>query len=152
MDYVVSVAHVDAKPIASVRERVPIGEVSARFRTALDRVWQYVREAGLATHHNVFVYHESGDGDPMVEFGVQVATAFDDSAAGDVVSSSTPSGRVARTLHVGPYDGLGVAHAAVRAWCAAEAHTIVGPAWEIYGDWNDDPAKLETEVLYRLAD
>jgi effector-binding domain-containing protein len=152
MDYVVSVAHVDAQPIASVRERVPIGEVPERFRPLLDRVWQYVREAGLATHHNVFVYHDSGDGDPVVEFGVQVGAAFDDSGAGGVVSSSTPAGRAARTMHVGPYDGLGAAHIAVRAWCTDRAHTIVGPAWEIYGDWEEDPAKLETEVLYRLAD
>jgi effector-binding domain-containing protein len=152
MDYVVSIAHVDAQPIACVRERVPIGEVPARFRAPLDQVWQFVREAGLTTNHNVFVYHDSGDGDPMVEFGVQVGAAFDDAGAGDVVSSSTPAGRVAHTKHVGPYDGLGAAHEAVRAWCADQQHTMVGPSWEIYGDWEEDPAKLETEVLYRLAD
>jgi effector-binding domain-containing protein len=151
MHYEVSVAHVDAQPIASVRERVPVGDVPTRFGAALDRVWQFAREAGLATHHNVFVYHDSGDGDPVVEFGVQIGGAFDDSRSGGVLSSSTPAGVVARAVHVGPYDGLRAAHDAVRSWCADHGHTIVGPAWEIYGDWDEDPAKLETEILYRLA-
>ena len=83
---------------------------------------------------------------------MQVGSVFDDSAAGGVVSSSTPAGRVARRCTPGPTTGSGPRTSPCRAWCAAEAHTIVGPAWEIYGDWDDDPTKLETEVLYRLAD
>ena len=26
-----------------------------------------------------------------------------------------------------------------------------GGTWEIYGDWTDDPAKLETRIEYLLA-
>jgi effector-binding domain-containing protein len=131
---------------------MPISEVPARFGPLVDRVWQFVRDAGLTTNHNVFVYHDGGDGNALVEFGVQVATPFDDDSPDGVQSSATPSGTVARTLHVGPYDGLAAAHEAVRSWCAEHARAIAGPAWEIYGDWDEDSAKLETEVLYRLAE
>ncbi len=27
---------------------------------------------------------------------------------------------------------------------------LAGPRWEIYGDWREDPADLETEVYYLL--
>lgn len=35
---------------------------------------------------------------------------------------------------------------AVRAWYVAGGLELAGPNWEIYGDWNDDPAKLETAM------
>ena len=41
-------------------------------------------------------------------------------------------------------------HTAVRQWCAEQGETLVGPSWEIYGDWTDDPRALESEVLYLL--
>jgi hypothetical protein len=27
---------------------------------------------------------------------------------------------------------------------------LAPPSWEIYGDWTDDPSKLETTVVYLL--
>jgi hypothetical protein len=47
-------------------------------------------------------------------------------------------------------NGLGGAHTAVRSWCAARRLRIAGPRWEVYGDWREDPAELETEVYYLL--
>jgi hypothetical protein len=29
---------------------------------------------------------------------------------------------------------------------------MTGVDWEIYGHWDDDPAKLRTDVFYLLAD
>jgi effector-binding domain-containing protein len=67
-----------------------------------------------------------------------------------VVRSALPAGEVAMTIHRGPYQDLRTAHDTVRQWCAAEGPTLAGPSWEIYGDWHDDPAELETEVYYLL--
>jgi len=71
--------------------------------------------------------------------------------AGEIVCTATPSGNVAMTVHVGGYDGLHRAHDAIRAWAAREARILGGTSWEIYGDWSDDPAKLETTVCYLLS-
>jgi hypothetical protein len=35
-------------------------------------------------------------------------------------------------------------------WCAEQGRPLAGPRWEIYGDWREDPAELETEVYYLL--
>jgi hypothetical protein len=62
----------------------------------------------------------------------------------------TPAGKLATALHVGPYERLGETHAAIHAWADANKMTFAGKSWEIYGDWSDDPAKLETRVEYLL--
>jgi effector-binding domain-containing protein len=146
MQYEVVLATVEAGRIAAVRERVTPADIGSRFGPALDQVWQFVRDAGLATGHNVFLYDDANPG--LIEFGVQVGAKFED---GDVVvGSETPAGTIASTTHVGPYSELGAAHTAVRAWCHEEGRTMAGPFWEIYGDWDDDPTKLTTEVCYLL--
>ena len=38
----------------------------------------------------------------------------------------------------------------VHAWRAAKNRVFAGKSWEIYGDWSDDPAKLETTIVYLL--
>jgi hypothetical protein len=42
------------------------------------------------------------------------------------------------------------AHAALRAWCAANGRAIGAHSLEIYGDWSDDPSTLETTIQYLL--
>jgi effector-binding domain-containing protein len=147
VDHEVNLATVAAQTIAAVRERVTPADIASRFGPALDQVWQFVRGAGLRTGHNVFVYDDAHPG--LIEFGVQVDTRFADEDV--VVCTETPAGTVATTVHMGPYDQLGPAHAAVRAWCRHEGRAMTGIFWEVYSDWDDDPARLRTDVFYLLA-
>jgi effector-binding domain-containing protein len=108
-------------------------------------------QPGLRTDgHNIFVYHHPDRrSDPMdVDFGVEVVREF--ALSGEVMSVKTPAGTVATATHVGPYDRLGQTHDAIHAWAAASHRAFAGTSWEIYGDWNDDPAKLETTIMYLL--
>jgi effector-binding domain-containing protein len=66
------------------------------------------------------------------------------------VCAVIPGGMVATVVHMGPYQKLPEAHAAVRGWCAEHGHALAGPSWEIYGDWTDNPAELRTDVFYLL--
>ena len=85
----------------------------------------------------------------IVDFGVQVAQAFE--PQGNVRCIETPAGEVAQTVHVGPYERLPDAHNAVHGFgMLAHRRTIGQASWEIYGDWTDDPAKLETTITYLL--
>ena len=45
---------------------------------------------------------------------------------------------------------MGAAYAAVREWCVASGRELTGTSWEIYGDWTDDPTKLETRIVHLL--
>jgi len=86
------------------------------------------------------------DGEGHIECSVEVEQPF----AGNerVVCSSTPAGMVATTVHLGPYDRLGEAHAAIRQWYAAQGHGLTAMCWEMYRHWHDDPSPLRSDVLY----
>jgi hypothetical protein len=150
--YDVSVHRVTAYPLAAVRDRMAARDIPARFRRSLDKVWDYLRaHPGLRTDgHNVFVYrHDMDSGGAMsIDFGVQVTRAFAD--GGGIRCVITPDGEVASTIHIGPYDGLKGAHEAVHARSAANSRRAGGWNWEIYGDWDADPQKIKTQILYLL--
>jgi effector-binding domain-containing protein len=85
---------------------------------------------------------------PRVEVGVELTQPCP--LTGRVVASSLPTGTVAKTVHWGPYDGLGAAHDAVIRWCRAGGRQRAGPRWEVYGPHRHDPAEVWTEVYYLL--
>ena len=85
---------------------------------------------------------------PHVEVGVELHVPCP--LTGRVAASTLPAGRVAMTVHRGPYAGLAAAHRAVLDWCAAQGRRPAGPRWEVYGPHRDDPAEVWTEVYYLL--
>jgi effector-binding domain-containing protein len=151
--YEVVTKTVSAQLLAAVRGRVLIGDVGRAWKPALDLVWEFLRRhEGLRTDgHNCFLYHHPAHGEPaiVVDFGVQVIRPFQD--AGEVVCTETPAGEVAMTTHIGSYGKLAAAHEAINSWCVATGRTLGACSWEIYGDWTDDEAKLETQVVYLLS-
>lgn len=121
-------------------------EFPTRWRQLLDQVYAFLKGSDVRQRgHNVMLYK---DDVPNVEVGVEVEGPFD--SDGPVVSSALPASEVAMITQRGSYDGLARAHDAVWAWCAANGREMAGPRWEIYGDWHEDPADLETEVYYLL--
>jgi hypothetical protein len=149
----VLVQTVPVRRLAAVRRRVTLGAVATVWKPALDRVWEFLRaHPGLhGDGHNVFLYHHPSDRDAAmdVDFGVEVTRAF--APEGEIVPAETPAGVVAMAVHRGPYDLLRGTHDAIHAWSAREGRRFAGLSWEIYGDWSDDPAKLETTICYLLA-
>lgn len=146
MSHQISVVDVAPRPLAVVRERTAWEELPSTIVRLLDQVYAFLKTASVVQNgHNIVVYL---DNTPSVEIGVEVSGTFE--PEGNVVASTTPAGRAASAQHVGPESGLPATHQAVRSWCSQNGHEIAGPNWEIYGDWEEDPAKRRTEVLYLL--
>jgi effector-binding domain-containing protein len=148
----VTLTQIAPRLIAAVRRTAAPRQVSTVFRPALDQVWAFLRaHPGLRTDgHNVFLYHHVArpdDGMP-VDFGVEVTRRFE--PEGLVRCVETPAGEAAVVMHRGPYSALAEAHAALHRWCAAHERTIGDASLEIYGDWSDDPERLETTIQYLL--
>jgi effector-binding domain-containing protein len=148
----VSVRAVASRKLAAVRRQVAIGGVGPAWKPALDKVWELLHaQPGLRMDgHNVFLYHHPASRDqPMdVDFGVEVSRAFE--SAGEVFATETPAGMVAVAVHLGAYHRMKDTHDAIHAWRAANNRAFAGKSWEIYGDWSDDPSKLETTIMYLL--
>ena len=138
--------------LAAVRRTVAPRDIPVAFRPALDLVWAFLRQhKGLRTDgHNIFLYHhvERPEAGMPIDFSVEVTRRFEPD--GEVRCVETPTGEAAEIVHVGAYTGLSTAHAAIHAWCAANGRKIGAFSLEIYGDWSDDPSKLETTIQYLL--
>jgi effector-binding domain-containing protein len=152
VNYDVVVETAQAELVAAVRAKVPISGIARAWKPALDQVWAFLKEnGGLRPGHNLFLYHHAEHRNEAmnIDFGVQVARPFE--REGNVQCVETPAGEVARTVHVGTYDQLGNAHNAIHAWCATNNRKIARASWEIYGDWHNNPALLETTIKYLLV-
>jgi predicted transcriptional regulator YdeE len=123
----------------------------------LDLVWPVLRGQGARTGHNVVIYDRGGDviydrgGDATlrIQAGVEVFGDFTDS--GEVRHRETPAGEVAATTHHGEYSDMARAYAALEQWWAGNRRRPAGSSWEVYGDWDDDPARRRTDIFCLLA-
>src|SRR5687768_5733757 len=118
---------------AVVRDRVHSGELSRFVPAACGEVWAFVRTAGLPKPGRHFALYLDAQG--TVEVGAEVSKPFDGNDR--VHCSQLPSGRVATTVHFGPYQRLSEAHTKIRHWCSAHGHQLTGIFWEVYGHWEE---------------
>jgi effector-binding domain-containing protein len=153
MSDTVRVERVMSRPLAVVRRRAATSELSKIVPQACGLVWETVKAAQVKdAGRHVTVYRDARDGLLDIEVGVEVGTVFP--GRGEVVGSGTSAGEVATITHLGPYRRLGEAHQAIRQWCTAQGRTLAGTRWEIYGhwlpEWNNEPAKIRTDIYYLL--
>ena len=143
----IELVDVEERTIAAVKARIAISDIPGKIMPLMDRVWAFIRSNGIEGFgHNIWSYGSMSDGEVDVEIGVQVPEPID--ATDGIVSSQTPAGKAARAVHVGAYSELPSTHMAVVAWCRDHGHELSGQSWEIYGDWEEDPAKLRTDVYH----
>jgi effector-binding domain-containing protein len=146
MEYQVRVEEVESQTTAVVRRRAAVSELAEVVPQACGEVWTFVRSSGLphpGRHLALYL-----DDEINLEIGVEMPQPFPGNE--HVFCSRTPAGRVATVVHMGPYNRLGEAHAAIHKWCSDQGYAFAGPSWEVYGHWDDDPAKLRTDVYYLL--
>jgi effector-binding domain-containing protein len=150
MEYDVRLEQHGGRPLAVVRRRASLQELSTVVPDACGTVWSVVRAqqiAGAGRHVALYL-----DDQINLEVGVELDTPF--AGHGEVVGSATPAGAVATAAHFGPYNRVHEAHKAIRQWCADHGHTLAGINWEVYGHWTDecnrDPSRIRTDVFYLL--
>ena len=149
MSYEVSVADQPRRPIAAVAVTTTWDRFPGQWRGMLDEVWACLRLARVKGGCNVMLYRDlPAPGHVAAEVGVEVAETLP--VTGAVMMSALPAGLAAGTTHRGPYEEIFAAHQAVLRWCAAQRREVTGERWEVYGDWHEDLAQLETMVFYRL--
>ena len=148
----IELMHTEAIHTAVVRSRVQPRELSQFVPAACGEVWSFIRSARLPRPGRHVALYLDAQG--SVEVGAEVSEPFVGNER--VQCSQLPSGRVATTVHFGPYAHLSQAHAGIRQWCAEHGHRLSNISWEIYGhwdeSWNADPSKIRTDVFYLLQD
>ena len=109
--------------------------------------------AGLEPAGHPFVrYLEMGPEYTTIDAGIPLieAPAAPPPEDSGVLSGLLPGGLTAVTIHQGPYEDLGDAHAALDRWIAESEHESAGAPWEIYLNDPDevpDPSGWLTKVV-----
>src|SRR5262245_53285275 len=114
MAYQVSITQVSLQTTAVVRRRASLRALATVIPEACGEVWSFIRSSHLLRPGRNLVVYLDGEGGRL-ECGVEVEQPFTGNQR--IVCSSTPAGTVATTVHRGPYERLGEAHAAIRQWC-----------------------------------
>ena len=147
MSNMISIGTVPSRPTAVIAAATTWREFPRVWRTLLDQVHAGVRWEGSGRKgRNVMLYL---DDLPHVEVGVEL----DQPATFEppIVRSVLPGGAVATTVHRGGYDRLGAAHDRLASSVRGQGHKLLGPRWEVYGHWHEDPEQLLTEICYLIG-
>ncbi|GLI28367.1 DNA gyrase inhibitor [Agromyces rhizosphaerae] len=149
----ISIGDRAAQPTASIRETVPMPELSEFFARAYPAIMRAVGEQGVQPAGAPFaIYHGMPGATADVEAGIPVAGAFTDT--GKVGAGELPAGTVASTMHVGPYETLGTTWDELGRAVAERGLVPSDTMWECYlsdPEEEPDPAAWRTEVCWLLA-
>lgn len=135
--------------LAVTQEELPRSQIPVRIRGMFDTVYAWLRDAPIRqAGHNYAVYDQCTPQALRVRVGFPVSAQFTDT---DMVKCvQLAPGRAAHAVHIGTYATLHRTYAVLNTWCAQHALALTDQSWEVYGDWTEDPSKLETELFLRI--
>jgi effector-binding domain-containing protein len=137
------------QPAATVRAKVPPGQVARTAAETLPEIMAYLTEIGVHTEGGPFArYHAEDASGVDVEIGIPVTEPVP--PRGRIAAAELPGGRVAMTWHLGPYESLAGVRRDLRGWIQDRGLSARGGVWEIY--WSDpgrdsDPNGWRSQVL-----
>jgi AraC family transcriptional regulator len=161
MAYSITTQDLTPQPVLLLRRRVKPSDIAAALGESLGHIFTVAQKNGIALAGQPFTrYIEWGPGLMTIEPGLPVVMParerqrIDSSGRFDIFADTLPGGRAAMTTHLGPYDRLFEAHAAVQIWIEEHGLTTAGALWEVYvtdpADY-PDPKDWKTDVFWPLA-
>jgi GyrI-like small molecule binding domain len=138
----VEVKQLPAHPIEAAHGHTTQATLPANIRALFNQFYTETTVPKADRGLNVILYSACVGGEFDIACGVLIEQGG---------NATTPAGRVATTVHLGPYDRMKPAHDAIHQWAKAHNRPLAGPSWEIYGHWTDDPDSLRTDIFYLLA-
>ncbi len=151
----------DERPTVCARVTAPMGDLGELFNRLPVQVLEHIRSTGADPAGALFArYHSFGPDQVDVEIGFPVAQPLpglpplNAVGPGEIGSSTLPSGRVAFTIHRGPYDGLSDEYDRLHDWIHEAGFSEGQGPWEVYvddpGDMSD-MANVRTEIVWPLG-
>ena len=109
-------------------------ELGHAIHSTLSAEYGFVRSSGLHPAGPPFVVYRDRVGEHR--WDVEICAPIAEVPAGpppeDMAVEWVPAGRVAKTVHYGPYDTLGEAYDELAQWIGAHGYTPAGPPRETY--------------------
>ncbi|MCR2821139.1 GyrI-like domain-containing protein [Lederbergia panacisoli] len=111
----------------------------------LDQVWEEVRNKKLS-HKGI--NHVVYDDDHMVFAGIELNFPSEEDPS--LEKRTIHFNKYAYCKHIGPYSELDKSYKEIQSAIETSGEHHQFPTMEIYGHWNEDESKLETEIIYNL--
>jgi effector-binding domain-containing protein len=156
MSYDVHVKRIVPQAIVTARDHVALATLGRAMHSTLATIALHVRplDATQAAPFAIFYNEPFRPDDVDVEMGVPIAASATLDASARVRRGELPGGLVAFTFHVGSYQAIGAAYAAVYDWIVVHRRRPLGPPREIYlvcPGQGIQPAELRTEIDVPIA-
>ena len=154
MPYDITVTHTDSMLVAGTRMRTTINSIKSDVPKGFAIIMQGIMgKQFLPVGPPMLVYHdvidEENDGDIEICIPIQKECFLQ----GDIRCHTFEAGKVAMTVHHGPYEELSSAYHSMLAWVTENGYELVGPPREIY--LNDPrevgPEQLQTKLEFPVA-
>ncbi len=153
MNYDITIQDAPEVTVLYQEASCPHAAIAETLGRLLPAVFGYVTQNGIAMMGPpMTLYTHWGPGLVTMRGGLAVAPGTE--GAGDTQAAVLPAGRLAVTIHTGPYDGLADAHAAIEAYVHAQGLEPNGPPREVYlTDPGEvpDPKDWKTQVAWPVA-
>jgi effector-binding domain-containing protein len=153
------------QPYAGIKASVTMESIGETIGSSMDELFARLGTLRIEPSGAPFVRYNVIDMERRLEIEIGVPVAQEIAGDGRVTPGVLPAGRYASVTHIGPYEGLVGANAALQEWAEARelrlamSETPDGDTFEsrleVYltdPAEEPDPQKWETEVAYLLAD
>jgi effector-binding domain-containing protein len=148
MTYEFAAHRIPAMEIISIRDQVAPDAFPTFLSEVFPELFEFVGRHGVpATGHPFVIYHAFGP--EQIDAEVCVPVAAPGPADDRILARTLAAVTVVRTLHVGPYEELGSAYAAMTEWVTDHGYASAGPVRERYltGVADDvPPSSYRTEL------
>ena len=159
--YEVKVQEVRPQPVAAVRYQLAPAEIGSVMGEAFGRVFAHIGRVGGTPAGPPLAAYRSFDEETVdFEVGIPIVAPIpEEPGSGEpstpaVHNFELPGGMVATTTHIGPYDGLETAWAAIMGWVQEHGHEAGDlVCWETYltdPQSEPDPALWQTQLFVPL--
>jgi effector-binding domain-containing protein len=134
-----------------IRTQTTMSELGTLFENGYHEILQLLASQGKTPSGPPFArYYGMSAGTFEIEFGFPADNDIE--AGGRIIAGSTPSGKAASCLFIGPYGEIEAAYDALMKWVADNGFALNGEAYEIYLDnpAETPPDRLRTRVYLML--
>ena len=139
--------------VATLPLKVPREQIREVMGPGIQEVFAAIAAQGIAPTGPWLTHHRKAP-DTEFDFEICVPVASEVAPTGRVRSGRLAARKAARTVYVGPYEGLGAAWGELRAWVEAQGHARAQDLWECYAkgpESGSDAAAYRTELNQPLV-
>lgn len=150
MNYQCEIKDQVVQPTLSIRTHAAVQDLPQVFGQAHGAIMQYLGELGEQPTGMPFAAYYNMDMQNLdIEIGFPVAKPLPD--RGDIHHGQLPVGKIATTLHIGPYDTVGPAYETLTKFAQNQGYTPSGVAYEFYySDPSTPPEQIQTRITFPL--